>query len=148
LRHRGPDGEGRWLHANEHVGFAHRRLSIIDLSTGDQPMRHGPGNWITYNGEIYNYIELRDELGREQFQTTSDTEVILQAYQKWGIECVNHLRGMFAFALWDEKKQTLICARDRFGIKPFYYATVDDVFYFASEPKALLPFVENIETNL
>lgn len=147
-RHRGPDGEGMWQHAHGHVGFGHRRLTIIDLSTGDQPMADAAGNWITYNGEIYNYIELRDELGREQFKTASDTEVILLAYQKWGADCVNHLRGMFAFALWDEVNQSLFCARDRFGIKPFYYTVVADTFYFASEVKAILPFLKHIETNL
>jgi asparagine synthase (glutamine-hydrolysing) len=148
LRHRGPDGEGVWQHALRYAGFAHRRLSIIDLSTGDQPMTDIAGNWITYNGEIYNYIELRHELGAENFQTTSDTEVVLHAYRKWGADCVNHLRGMFAFALWDEGKQELFCARDRFGIKPFNYVVVGDTFYFASEVKALLPFVERIETDL
>ena len=86
LSHRGPDGEGAWQHARAVAGFAHRRLSIIDLSTGDQPMTDAAGNWITYNGEIYNYIELRDELGAENFQTTSDTEVILHAYRKWGAD--------------------------------------------------------------
>jgi asparagine synthase (glutamine-hydrolysing) len=146
-QHRGPDEEGTWTHRDGHVGFAHRRLSIIDLSTGQQPMKDRSGNWITYNGEIYNYLELRGELGQENFMTTSDTEVILQAYQKWGADCVNHLRGMFAFALWDEANQILFCARDRFGIKPFYYTVVGDCFYFASEVKALLPFVEHIETD-
>jgi asparagine synthase (glutamine-hydrolysing) len=148
LRHRGPDGEGTWHHARRCAGFAHRRLSIIDLSTGDQPMTDPAGNWITYNGEIYNYIELREELGAANFKTTSDTEVILAAYRKWGADCVNHLRGMFAFAIWDEGRQALFCARDRFGIKPFYYMTVGDTFYFASEVKALLPFVDRIETDL
>src|SRR5881394_1279047 len=117
LRHRGPDGEGQWCHSRGHAGFAHRRLTIIDLSTGDQPMTDAAGNWITYNGEIYNYIELRKELGEASFRTTSDTEVILRAYEKWGRDCVSHLRGMFAFALWDEGRQELFCARDRFGIK-------------------------------
>lgn len=148
LRHRGPDGEGLWQHPDRYVGFAHRRLKIIDLSTGDQPMTDAAGNWVTYNGEIYNYIELREELGVENFKTTSDTEVILHAYRKWGLDCVNHLRGMFAFALWDESRKELFCGRDRFGIKPFYYTVVDDDFYFASEVKALLPFVAQIETNL
>jgi len=147
--HRGPDGEGIWQHTREHVGFAHRRLSIIDLTAAAaQPMTNGTGNWITYNGEIYNYVELRKELGPENFITQSDTEVILHAYRKWGTDCVKHLRGMFAFALWDDRKQELFCARDRFGIKPFYYTIVGNVFYFASEIKALLPFVEHIETNL
>ncbi|MBD0326663.1 MAG: asparagine synthase (glutamine-hydrolyzing), partial [Pyrinomonadaceae bacterium] len=148
LAHRGPDGEGTWQHARRAAGFAHRRLSIIDLSTGDQPMTDPAGNWITYNGEIYNYIELRERLGAENFQTTSDTEVILHAYRKWGADCVNHLRGMFSFAIWDEARQELFCARDRFGIKPFYYTTASDIFYFASEVKALLPFVKEIETDL
>jgi asparagine synthase (glutamine-hydrolysing) len=147
LRHRGPDGEGAWQHERRSVGLAHRRLSIIDLSTGDQPMKDTAGNWITYNGEVYNYIELREELGAENFQTTSDTEVVLAAYRRWGKDCVTHLRGMFAFALWDEARQELFCARDRFGIKPFYYATTGDSYYFASEVKALLPFVE-IETDV
>src|SRR5947209_5699231 len=103
LRHRGPDGEGKWLHEREHIGFGHRRLAIIDLSTGDQPMRDEAGNWITYNGEIYNYIELREELGgAASFKTTSDTEVILRAYRHWGDDFVAHLRGMFSFLLWDE----------------------------------------------
>lgn len=148
IRHRGPDGEGVWFHQQRHVGFAHRRLSIIDLTTGDQPMRDSEGNWLTYNGEIYNYLELQKEIGPEQFRTTSDTEVILHAYRKWGTDCVNHLRGMFAFGLWDEKEQVLFCARDRFGIKPFYYTVVEDQLYFASEVKALLPFVKQIETDL
>ena len=147
-RHRGPDGASTWIHPYQHIGFAHRRLSIIDLTTGDQPMRDPGGNWITYNGEIYNYIELRQELGVQNFITTSDTEVILHAYRKWGVDCVKHFRGMFAFALWDEAAQTLFCARDRFGIKPFYYTIVNNVLYFASEVKALLPFVEHIQTDL
>jgi asparagine synthase (glutamine-hydrolysing) len=146
-RHRGPDGEGIWQHPRGHVGFAHRRLSIIDLTTGGQPMRMGE-DWIVFNGEIYNFLELRAELGPERFRTTSDTEVILHAYRRWGPECVNHFRGMFAFALWDEERQELFCARDRFGIKPFCYTVRDGVFYFASEIKALLPFVDRIETDL
>jgi asparagine synthase (glutamine-hydrolysing) len=111
-------------------------------------MRDSEGNWLTYNGEVYNYLELQKEIGPEQFRTTSDTEVILHAYRKWGMDCVNRFRGMFAFALWDEKEQVLFCARDRFGIKPFYYTVVGDQFYFASEVKALLPFVKQIETDL
>jgi len=146
--HRGPDGNGMWRHEKGHAGFAHRRLTIIDLTTGHQPMRDQVNNWITYNGEIYNYLELRGEIGAENFATTSDTEVILQAYQKWESDCVRHLRGMFSFALWDEKNQRMFCARDRFGIKPFYYTVVNGVFYFASEVKALLPFVPHIETSL
>jgi len=149
LSHRGPDGQGVWVHPQGHLGFAHRRLSIIDLSSsGAQPMTDRAGNWIVFNGEIYNYLELREQLGPENFVSTSDTEVILFAYRKWGADCVNHLRGMFAFALWDEAAHTLFCARDRFGIKPFYYTVVRNTFYFASEIKALLPFVDSIETDL
>jgi asparagine synthase (glutamine-hydrolysing) len=149
LRHRGPDGEGIWLHPGGQVGFAHQRLTIIDLSaSGAQPMTDGAGNWITYNGEIYNYLELREELGEDTFVGHSDTEVILRAWRRWGPDCVNRLRGMFAFAVWDEAAQTLFCARDRFGIKPFYYTVVGDTLYFASEIKALLPFAEAIETDL
>jgi asparagine synthase (glutamine-hydrolysing) len=149
IQHRGPDGEGVWIHQKEHfIGFAHRRLSIIDLSvSANQPMTDRNGNWVVFNGEIYNYLELRKELGENNFVTNSDTEVILYAYRKWGQECVNHFRGMFAFALWDENEQMLFCARDHFGIKPFYYTRVKNVIYFASEAKALLPFVPEIETN-
>ena len=149
LRHRGPDGDANWANPTGVVGLVHRRLSIIDLSpSGAQPMTDHLGNWIVFNGEIYNYIELRQELGVENFRTTSDTEVILAAYRKWGNDCVSHLRGMFAFAIWNEMDHTLFCARDRFGIKPFYYLIQGDTFYFASEPKALLPFIERIETDL
>ncbi len=148
LAHRGPDGEGLWTHPAGHVGFAHRRLEIIDLSTGDQPMRDESSNWITYNGEIYNYIELRRELGESQFRTTSDTEVVLRAYHKWGTRCVEHLRGMFAFAIWDEAECRLFCARDRFGVKPLYYSVIDGTFICASEAKALLPFLPALETDM
>ena len=145
-KHRGPDGEGSWSHSSKTIGLAHVRLSIIDLTSGDQPMKDRAGNWIVFNGEIYNYIELRKELGEENFATTSDTEVILLAYRKWGERCLDHLRGMFAFALWDEKEGRLFCARDHFGIKPLYFTVQDDTLYFASEIKALLPFVPRIAT--
>lgn len=146
--HRGPDGRAIWTHQGGFVGFAHRRLSIIDLSpAGAQPMSDSSGNTITYNGEIYNYLELRAELGPENFRTDSDTEVILHAYRRWGVDCVSHLRGMFAFALWDATQQMLFCARDRFGIKPFYYTVGDHTLYFASEIKALLPFIPAPETD-
>lgn len=144
--HRGPDGQGVWMHATGSVGLAHRRLSIIDISNGQQPMTDGYGNWVCFNGEIYNYIELRQQLGGT-FKTTSDTEVILRAYEKWGEDCVEHFSGMFAFALWDEKNHKLFCARDHFGIKPFYYAVVGGLFCFASEMKTLLPFLPSIETD-
>ena len=146
--HRGPDGEGIWVHGSRGVGLGHVRLSIIDIETGAQPMASQAGLVITYNGEIYNYVELREEMGAKSFQTTSDTEVILRAYERWGEDCVNHLRGMFAFAIWDEKNKKLFCARDRFGIKPFYYTKNARGFFFASEIKALLPFVEEVATDL
>ncbi len=146
--HRGPDDEGVWIHEKGHVGFGHRRLTIIDLTpAAGQPMHSVSGLVISYNGEIYNYIELRQELGVEKFQTTSDTEAILKAYEKWGENCVDHLRGMFAFAIWDEKNNRLFCARDRFGIKPFYFSKTKEGFFFASEIKALLPFVDEIATD-
>lgn len=148
IRHRGPDGKGTWTGPGGTVGFAHRRLEIIDLVSGNQPMTDAAGDWITYNGEIYNYLELREELGSRNFRTTSDTEVILAAYRRWGVDSLDHLRGMFAFAIWDPDDRSLFCARDRFGMKPFYYAIVDGRFYFASEAKALLPFVPKIETDL
>lgn len=107
------------------------------------------GNVLCYNGEIYNYIELKKELSPHYtFRTSSDTEVILAAYHRWGDDCVNHLRGMFSFALWDQKQQRLFCARDRFGIKPFYYTQQGDTFYFASEVKTLMPFLPEIKTNM
>jgi len=146
-KHRGPDGEGIWFPESEHVGLAHVRLSIIDLETGQQPMLSNSKNAITYNGEIYNFEELKKEIGESNFSTNSDTEVILKAYERWGGDCISKFRGMFAFALWDESKSKLFCARDRFGIKPFYYTIVDDIFYCASEIKALLPFVKEIDTD-
>jgi asparagine synthase (glutamine-hydrolysing) len=149
-QHRGPDGIGKWHNEPESCGMAHQRLSIIDLtSNGNQPMIAPSGNTVCYNGEIYNYIELKEELkGKYTFKTSSDTEVILAAYEVWGKECLNKFRGMFAFALWDEKKQSLFCARDHFGIKPFYYTIQEGTLYFASEMKTLLPFVPEIETNI
>lgn len=149
IEHRGPDGKDTWIHEKKKVAFAHQRLSIIDLAvTANQPMTDRHGNWIVFNGEIYNYIELREELGPVNFVTNSDTEVILYAYRKWGKDCVNHLRGMFAFAIWDEQEQYLFCARDHFGIKPFYYAVVNGSLYFASEIKAILPFLDDVKTDI
>ncbi|AHB47211.1 asparagine synthase [Hyphomicrobium nitrativorans NL23] len=147
IEHRGPDGHGMWLNAADSCGLAHRRLAIIDLSpTGHQPMAGPNGSVITYNGEIYNYVELMDQLQDGwTFRSASDTETILAAYEKWGIDCLTHLRGMFAFALWDGNR--LFAARDRFGIKPFYYTVVDGVFYFASEIKALLPVLPEVATD-
>ena len=149
IAHRGPDDAGVWTHERGHVGLGHRRLSIIDPTpAGHQPMRDDAGRWITYNGEVYNYPELRTEIGGRAFRTGCDTEVVLRAHESWGAESLQRLRGMFAYALWDEADQELLCARDRFGIKPFYYAQVGDVLYFASEVKSLLPFLPAIETDL
>ena len=147
-KHRGPDGEGSWTHREKYLGLSHVRLSVIDLNTGQQPMVSDNKNVISYNGEIYNFKELRKEIGESKFSTNSDTEVILKAYERWGEDCISKFRGMFAFALWDESKSSLFCARDRFGIKPFYYTVVNEVFYCASEIKALLPFVEQIDTDV
>ncbi len=149
MAHRGPDGQGVWMATSGAVGLAHRRLAIIDLSdTGRQPMADPTGAVVTYNGEIYNYVELRRALAAHwDYRSTSDTEVLLSAYARWGVDCLSELRGMFAFALWDEKRRRLFCARDRFGIKPFYYAVVGGQLVFASEAKALLPFLPAIETD-
>ena len=148
IRHRGPDGSGRWMAQDGRVGFGHVRLSIIDLEAGAQPMHSDDGRYtIVYNGEIYNYIELRDELGEGLFSTHSDTEVVLRAFQRWGVQCVERLRGMFAIAIWDAVEQKLFIARDRFGIKPFYWAETPNGLYFASEIKALLPFLKERLVN-
>jgi len=139
LVHRGPDGAGSY--SSRPVSLGHRRLSIIDLVTGNQPMISADKRFaMIFNGEIYNYIELRDELkvlGRE-FHTTSDSEVLLQAFEQWGPACSSKLNGMWAFAIWDDKEKKLFLSRDRFGIKPLYYSLQDGAFLFASEPKALL----------
>lgn len=149
IRHRGPDGDGVWIDPSGQVGLGHARLAIIDLDRGQQPMQScGRRYSIVFNGEIYNYLELRAELGIERFFTNSDTEVILKAYETWGANCVSRLRGMFAFALWDAEKQQLFLARDRFGIKPLYWTQQKGIFYFASEAKALLPFIERHEVDV
>jgi asparagine synthase (glutamine-hydrolysing) len=148
ISHRGPDDSGQWVHPDGTLGMAHRRLSVIDLSSNaKQPMTEGNNNWIVFNGEIYNYKDLRRRL-EGNFRTNSDTEVILKAYQKWGKECVKYFRGMFSFALWDESQNELFCARDHFGIKPFYYWQSESGFYFASETKALLPFIKSLNPDL
>ncbi|HBX59963.1 MULTISPECIES: asparagine synthase (glutamine-hydrolyzing) [Thalassospira] len=149
IAHRGPDGFGVWEAPACSAGFAHRRLSILDLSlAGAQPMEGQNETVICHNGEVYNYLELREKLSSGwRFKSHTDTETILAAYAKYGLDCVTHLRGMFAFAIWDERNKRMFCARDRFGIKPFYYTVVDGVFYFASEAKALLPFLSSIDTD-
>jgi len=139
IAHRGPDGDGFFCDGS--VGLGHRRLAIIDLATGDQPMATEDGSVVlVFNGEIYNFRELRRELeGRgATFRTTSDTEVILQAYEAWGVDCLPRLRGMFAFALWDRPRRRLFLARDRVGIKPLVYAWDGRRLLFGSEIKALL----------
>src|SRR5262245_61409404 len=139
LRHRGPDGEG--FHIDGAVGLGHRRLSILDLETGAQPMRTPDGgSWIVFNGEIYNYVELRRDLEARghRFATRSDTEVILHQYEEDGPACVERLRGMFAFAIHDPDRRRLMLARDRVGIKPLYYHAGPGLLAFGSEIKALL----------
>ncbi len=149
IAHRGPDGAGIWTDPSGSAGLAHRRLSIIDLSeSGAQPMAAANGAVISHNGEIYNYPELRTELESGwTFRSRTDTETALAAHARYGKDCATHLRGMFAFAIWDSRARALYCARDRFGIKPFYYAQVGDLLYFASEAKALLPFLPEIDTD-
>jgi asparagine synthase (glutamine-hydrolysing) len=144
LSHRGPDGNG--FYAAGPVGLAHARLSIIDLEGGRQPMSTANGRlWITFNGEIFNYVELREELIRKghQFASHSDTEVILHLYQEEGERCVNRLNGQWAFAIWDTTRQKLFMSRDRVGVRPLFYTQTEDSFLFASEIKALLtsPYV-------
>jgi asparagine synthase (glutamine-hydrolysing) len=137
LNHRGPDDEGAWFDGA--VGLGHKRLTIIDLQTGRQPMTNEDGSlWIIFNGEIYNYLELRRDLASHHtFQTQSDTEVILHLYEELGERCVERLNGMFSFVIWDTHQQRLFAARDRAGIKPFYWHMDGRRFSFASEPKAL-----------
>lgn len=139
IAHRGPDGEG--YYADEYIALGHRRLAIIDEKNGSQPMISEDKKLIiVYNGEIYNYKELREELIRKSytFKTNSDTEVLLNSYKEWGYKVVEKLRGMFAFAIWDKENKTLYCARDNFGIKPFYYYKNEEVFMFSSEVKSFL----------
>jgi asparagine synthase (glutamine-hydrolysing) len=139
LRHRGPDGEGLWIDGP--IGLGHRRLAIVDVTGGQQPMTNEDGSvWITYNGEIYNHAALRPGLEAKghRYQTRSDTETILHLYEEEGERCVERLQGMFAFALWDTPRQRLLLARDRLGIKPLYYALTDRELLFGSEIKAIL----------
>jgi len=137
--HRGPDAEG--FYVDNDVALGHRRLSIIDLGGGDQPIYNEDKSLvIIFNGEIYNYLELRDTLKKDghKFKTSSDTEVIIHGYEKWGRELPKHLRGMFAFAIYSVKDKSLFLARDNFGIKPLYYYENNDTFMFASEIKSFL----------
>jgi asparagine synthase (glutamine-hydrolysing) len=142
LSHRGPDGNGFYVDSESSLGFGHRRLAILDTSdSGRQPMSYGDGRyWITFNGEIYNFLELRDELQGHgyRFFTESDTEVVMAAYDKWGADCQLRFNGMWAFALWDRQEKQLFLSRDRFGVKPLMYFYDGRRFAFASEMKAFL----------
>ena len=147
MSHRGPDGSGYWLHETSderfQIGFGHRRLSIIDISCGAQPMSSEDGRFtVIFNGEIYNYLELRQELIAigHRFRTNSDTEVLIEAYRAWQLDAVRRFRGMFGFALWDETEQRLILARDAFGKKPLFLAELDRVLLFGSEIEPLVQF--------
>src|SRR5579863_274914 len=139
--HRGPDDEGFFV--EENVGLAMRRLSIIDVKSGHQPLANeNQDDWIVFNGEIYNHAELRPDLEARghRYRTRSDTETIVHLYEEYGRDCVKHLRGMFAFAIWDRRKRLLFAARDRLGIKPFYYRWDGQTFLFGSEIKTILAF--------
>ena len=139
MTHRGPDGAGLW--SDDHAALAHRRLSIVDLAGGHQPLSNEDGRiWVTYNGEIYNHLEVRTQLeaAGHRYTTNCDTETIVHAYEEWGDDCVHRFRGMFAFALWDAPKRRLLLVRDRLGVKPLYWARAGDSLLFASEIKGLL----------
>ena len=141
IKHRGPDDEG--FYSDGPVGLGMRRLSIVDLNTGHQPISNEDQTvWIVFNGEIYNHLELRQQLvaSGHRYSTQSDTETIVHLYEEYGADCVSHLRGMFAFAIWDKRKQSLFLARDRFGIKPLYYRQTGEHLVFGSEIKALLEY--------
>ena len=138
LSHRGPDESGIYL--DDWAGLGHARLSIIDLSGGSQPIHNENETlWIVYNGEIFNYPELRQDLVKKghQFYTSSDTEVILHLYEEKGSSCLNYFNGQFAFAIWDAKEKELFLARDRVGIRPLHYTIQKDLFIFASEIKSI-----------
>lgn len=141
LHHRGPDGQGIWV--AEGIALGHRRLSIIDVEGGQQPWVSDDNSiHLVFNGELYNYVELKQELSRHgfHFKSSSDTEVLLRAYECWGISCVDHFNGMFAFAIWDDTLHRLFLARDHLGIKPLYYHIFAGNLIFASEIKSLLRF--------
>ncbi len=142
MAHRGPDAEGFFM--DHEMAFGHRRLSIIDLSDeANQPFQDASGRYtIIFNGEIYNYAEIKPLLGDYPFRTQSDTEVILAGYIKWGADCLSYLRGMFTIAIWDSKERNLFIARDRLGVKPLYYYRNEDQFVFASEIRAILAVIK------
>ena len=137
--HRGPDDSGTWLSEDEKVHLGHQRLSILDLSeAGHQPMLSPFGPVIVFNGEIYNFPELRSRFDHRLFSSQTDTEVLLYLYERYGVDMLKELNGMFAFSLWDPAKRQLLLARDRIGIKPLYYTVQKGIFAFSSEIKALL----------
>jgi len=152
VEHRGPDDSGIFIDQENNIGLGHQRLSILDLSAdGHQPMQVDDGAYtIVFNGEIYNYLELKDELLAKGycFRTKTDTEVIIKAYQEWNTDCVRYFNGMWAFALYDKINSLLFCSRDRFGIKPFYYTETGGKFIFGSEIKQLLPFHTKNTANI
>ena len=138
IRHRGPDDEG--FHIDGNCGLGMRRLSIIDLSTGHQPISNEDGTvWVVFNGEVYNYQDLRRDLISQghQFKTNSDTETLIHLYEQEGVEGIHKLRGMFAYAIWDARRRSLLLVRDRFGKKPLYYSQTSGGMYFGSELKCL-----------
>src|SRR5579859_1923319 len=141
LRHRGPDDDGFYVSPDRHVGLGFRRLSIVDLATGAQPMSNEDDSiWLVYNGEIYNHADYHPglEARGHRFRSRCDAEVILHLYEEYGPDCIHYLRGMFAFALWDSRRRRLLLARDRIGVKPLYFAALPDALLFGSEIKALL----------
>lgn len=154
LSHRGPDDSGTYIDPENRLGFGHRRLSILDLSPlGHQPMSNDNGSiWITYNGEVYNFSQIKEELVTKgyKFKSNTDTEVIIKSYEEWGMECVHKFIGMFALGIWDKKEKKLVLLRDRAGVKPLYYYRKDGLFLFASELKALMrhpDFRKDIDNN-
>ena len=141
IKHRGPDESG--IYVSNNIGLGSVRLSIVDLATGTMPLSNNDDSlWIVFNGEIFNHIELREELLAQNhtFKTQSDTEVLLHLYEAYGPECLNKLNGQFAIAIWDKNKQELFLARDRVGIRPLFYTTINNTFVFASEIKSFLEF--------
>lgn len=142
LSYRGPDGEGFYLDGP--IGLGHRRLSIIDLSdAGRQPMGNEDGSiWVTFNGEIYNFLNIRTVLESRghQFTSHTDSEVIVHAYEEWGVDCLQKFNGMFSFALWDGKRKNLWLVRDRLGVKPLFYCQLPQAVLFGSEIKAILEY--------
>ncbi len=152
MKHRGPDDAGYWFDSSNKIGFGHRRLSILDLSSkGHQPMSDPKSNiTVTYNGEIYNFHEIRIELKKLgcTFISKTDTEVIIHAYLKWGINCVQKFRGMFAFSLYDKRISKLFFVRDRLGIKPLFYKLDKNIICFASEIKSILNYCGKSSLNL